>query len=320
MTQPRFVIRMLGAVTMALAAGAAGGQDYPNKPIRIVTGGVGGGNDVVSRLIAQGLSSSLGQQVIVDNRASSIVPGEIVSKAQADGYTLLSYGNSIWVGQLVRGKLVLDPVRDFSPISAAAKAPNILVVHPSVAAGSVQELIALAKAKPGVLNYSSGATGASSHLAGELFKSMAAVNVVRIPYKSGASEMADLIGGQVQMTFGTASVMPHVKSGRLRALAVTSLKPSSLYPGVPTMTASGLPGYESGSAYGIYGPAKVPAAIVKRLNLEIVRHLNTQEAQQRFLNSGVEAGGSSPEQFVAEVKNDVARWGKVIRDAGIREE
>ena len=314
-----WVVGTCCAIAMSFAAPVFG-QDYPSRPIRIVTGGVGGGNDVVSRLIATGLSTSLSQQVIVDNRASSIVPAEIVSRAPPDGYTLLSYGNSVWVGQLVRGNLVLDPVRDFSPISSAAKAPNILVVHPSVPAKSVQELIALAKAKPGTLNYSSGATGASSHLAAELFKSMAGVNVVRIPYKSGASEMADLIGGQVQMTFGTASVMPHVKSGKLRALAVTSLKPSALYPGVPTMTASGLPGYESGSAYGVFGPAKMPAAIVKRLNQDIVRYLDARETQDRFLGAGLEAGGSSPAQFVADVREDVARWGKVVKDAGIREE
>jgi tripartite-type tricarboxylate transporter receptor subunit TctC len=320
MTTAHFFIRSGLGMLACVACVAAGAQDYPNKPIRIVTGGVGGGNDVVSRLLAIGLSAGLGQQIIVDNRASSIVPGEIVVKAQPDGYNLLSYGNSIWVGQLVRGNLVLDPVRDFSPVSAAAKAPNLLVVHPSVAAKSVAELVALAKAKPGSLNYSSGATGASSHLAAELFKAMAGINIVRIPYKSGATEMTDLVGGQVQMTFGTASVMPHVKSGRLRALAVTSLKPSALYPGVVTMTAAGLPGYESGSAYGVFGPAKLPAAILRRLNQEIVRYLGTPEAQERFLNAGLEAGASTPEQFVAEVRADVARWGKVIKDAGIRDD
>lgn len=310
--------RVAGALVATLATGVAYAQEYPNRPLRMVTGGVGGGNDVVTRLIAVGLSGSLGQQVIVDNRASSIVPGEIVVKAPPDGYNLLSYGNSIWVGQHVRGNVVMDPIRDFTPIIATAKAPNILVVHPSVAAKSVQELVSLTKAKPGALNYSSGATGASSHLAAELFKSMAGVNVVRIPYKSGASEMADLIAGQVQMTFGTASVMPHVKSGKLRALAVTSLKPSALYPGVPTMTASGLGGYESGSAYGVFGPAQLPIAIVRKLNQEIGRYLETREAQERFLNSGLEAGGGTPEQFMADVKADIARWSKVIKDAGIK--
>lgn len=317
-TRLHAVTHLCSMLTLILVMSPACAQSYPNKPVRMVTAGVGGGNDVVTRIVAQGLATNLGQQIIVDNRASSIVPAEIVSRAPADGYTLLSYGNSIWVGQLVRGEMTHDPIRDFSPVAATGKAPNILVVHPAVAAKSVQELIALSKAKPGALNYSSGATGASSHLAAELFKSMAGVNIVRIPYKSGATEMTDLVGGQVQLTFGTASVMPHVKSGRLRALAVTSLTPSVLYPGVPTMTASGLAGYESGSAYGVFGPAKMPPAIIARLNQEIIRILSVPEMQERFLNAGIEVVTGTPAQFVAEVKSDMARWGKVIKDAGIR--
>ena len=298
-------------------AAAAVTQDYPQRPIRLVTAGVGGGNDVVTRLLAQGLAERLGQAMVVDNRASSILPAEIVAKAPPDGYTLLSYGNSIWVGQLVRGKMTADPLRDFTPISLVGTGPSVLVVNPSVPAKSVQELIALAKAKPGTLNYSSGATGASSHLSMELFKIMTGVDVVRIPYQSGSTEITDLLSGQVQLTFGSPSILPYVKSGRMRALAVTSAQPSALYPGVPTVASSGLPGYESGSVYGLFAPAKLATSIRQRLNKEIVQFLSVPETRDKYLRVGVEASGTTSKQYAEEVRTDLARWAKLIKDAGI---
>ena len=302
---------------IALHCTALSAQTYPSRPVRGVTSGVGGGNDFVARLIAQGLSPAFGQNVIVENRASGVQPGDVVSKAPPDGYTLMVGSGGLWLLPLMQ-PAPIDILRDFAPISLLARAPVILVVHPGVQANSVKELIALAKAKPGVLNYSTGATGSTSHLAPELFKYMAGVNMVRIPYKSGAQEIADLIGGQVQLAFGTAaSVMPHVKSGKLRALAVTSDKPSPMFPGMHTVSET-LPGYTMGSVYGLLAPAKIPPAIVKRLNQETARVVAMPETKERLLATGVEAASSSPEEFTALIKSDVARIGKVIKSAGIK--
>ena len=305
--------------SISCGAGAALGQVYPIKPIRIVTAEPGGGLDFAGRLIAQGLTSNLGQQVIVDNRGP--IAAEIVAKSLPDGYTLLFYGSPIWLAPFLRDRVTYDPVRDFAPITLAVSLPNVLVLHPSIPVSNLKELIALAKAKPGELNYSSGPAGSSNHLAVELFKSMAGVNVVRIPYKGAGPALNALIGGQVQLMFPNAgAVGPHVKSGRLRALAVTSAQPSAIAPELPTMAASGLPGYESVSPLGIFASAKTPTAIIDRLNHEIVRVLATAAVKEKFFNMGIETVGSSPGQFAAVVKADMATWGKVIKDAGIREE
>lgn len=310
--------RMFVVGMLVLCATVASGQNYPNKPVRIVTSGVGGGADVVARLLAPGLSGGLGQQVIVDNRGSGVIPGEIVSKAPPDGYTLLLYNNTLWVGPLIQNT-PYDAVRDFAPITLTSRAPNILVVHSALPVKSVRQLIALAKARPGELNYASGSTGASNHIAAELFKAMAGVDIVRIPYKSGALESADLISGQVQLMFASASMTPHVRSGRLRALAVTSAEPSALFPGLPTIAASGLPGYESGSIYALFAPAGTPAAFIQRLSQESVRVLHTSGSRERYFKAGMETVGSSPEGLAATIKSDIAKLGKVIKDAGIRE-
>jgi tripartite-type tricarboxylate transporter receptor subunit TctC len=299
--------------------GLARGQDYPNRTIRIVTSASGGGTDFVARVVSQGLTGSLGQQVIVDNRGGNI-PVEIVSQAPPDGYTLLADGSSFWVTPLLQ-KAPYDPVRDFSPITLVVSAPNLLVVHPSLPVKSVKELIALAKAKPGELNFSSGGVGGGAHLSGELFKSMAGVNMVHIPYKGGGPAMIALLGGEVQLLFpNTPSAAPYMKSGKLRALAVTSAQPSVLFPALPTVSASGLPGYESGTTYGIFAPAKTAAALINRLNQEIVRVLNRTDVKEQFLNAGVEVVGSSPEQFAATMKIEMVKWGKLIKDAGIKVE
>ena len=293
-----------------------GGVHPISKPIRIVTGASGGSSDFTARLIAQGLTENLRQQVIVDNRGN--IDGELVAKAPPDGYTLLIDGASIWIGPLVQ-KTPYDPVRDFVPVTLAVSAPNVIVVHPSLPVKSVRELIALAKAQPGKLNYSSGGIGAASHLAAELFKSMAGVVIVNINYKGTGPALNALIAGEVQLMFANPAIAsPHIKSERVRALAVTSLQPSPLMPDLPTVAAAGLPGFESVVIQGMFAPAGTPAALVNRLSREIVKVLNRPDVKERHFNTGVETVGSTPEELAAKIKSEMAKWGKVIKDAGIR--
>lgn len=305
---------------MFACASIACAQDYPNKPIRIVTSEAGGGNDVQARLIAQGLAVAFGEQVIVDNRPSGVIPGETVAKAPPSGYTLLLYNNVLWTGPLLQSA-PYDTLRDFAPVVTITKAANVLVVNPALPVNSVADLIALAKAKPGQLNYGSSGTGASNHLAGELFRSMAGINIVRINYKGAGPALNALFANELQLMFPTAgAVAPHMKSGRLKVLAVTSAEPSPLAPGVPTMAAAGLPGYESIATYGVFAPARTQRAIIDRLNEEVVRFLARPDVKEKFLNLGLETVGGPPEQLVAAVKSEIARMSKVIRDAGIRAE
>ena len=286
--------------------------------MRIVTSEAGGGNDVQSRLIARGLTGVLGQQVIVENRPSGVIPGEIVARATPNGYTLLLYNNTLWTGPLIQ-KAPYDPLRDLAPVTTATIAPNVLVVNTALPAKSVADLIALAKSRPGQLNYASSGTGATNHLAAELFKMMAGVDIVRIGYKGAGSGLNDLIANQIQVMFPTAgAASPHVKAGRVKALAVTSAERSSVAPELPTIAASGLPGYESIAIYGIFAPAGTPQAIVARLNREISGILATADIKERFFGMGMETVGGSPAQLTARVKSDMVRMGKLIRDAGIR--
>ena len=302
----------------AFAPCAAHAQEFPTKPIRFVTGAAGGSSDFTARLIAQGLTESFRQQVIVDNRGN--IDGELVAKAPPDGYTLLIDGASIWIGPLVQ-KTPYDPVRDFVPVSLAVSAPNVIVVHPSISVKSVRDLIALAKAQPGKLNYSSGGIGASSHLPAELFKSMAGVNIVNINYKGTGPALNALLANEVQVMFANpAIVASQIKAERVRALAVTSLEPSPLMPDLPTVAASGLPGFESVVIQGVLAPAGTPPALVNRLSREIVRVLNRPDVKERHFNTGVETVGSTPEELAARIKSEMAKWGKVIRDAGIKTE
>ena len=314
----RLIAGVLPAVVLALGVGWAWGQEYPNKTIRIYSNQPGGVFDFLGRIIAQGLAGPLGQPVIVDNRPGNIIPSEIVAKAPPDGYSLLSHGVPLATGALVQ-KMPYDPLTDFSPISWTASAPLVVTVHPSVPVKSVKELIALAKARPGELNYASTSTGGTPHLATELFKHMTGVNITHIPYKGAGAAMIDIISGQVQVIFAVPNaVVAHAKSGRLRTLAVTSPEPSVLLPGLPTVAASGVPGYESVGIYGIFTTAKTPDAIIRRLNQEIVRVINTDEAKKRLLGSGLEPVGSTPEQFDAKFRSESARMDKVIKSAGIR--
>jgi tripartite-type tricarboxylate transporter receptor subunit TctC len=325
MRPPGFFLWMSFVATMVLGATVVSGQNpstelragYPNKPIRIVTADAGGNGDFHARLIAQGLTSAMGQPVIVENRAT-IISAETVANATPDGYTLMVDGGIFWIAPLLQ-RMPYDPVREFSPITTLTLSPLLLVVNSSLPVKSVKELIALAKAKPGDLNYAGSGTGTSANqLAAKLFVAMAGVNIVKINYKGSAQAVNDLIGGQVHVMFGPASsVAPHIKSGRLKALAVTSAHPSTLFPGLPTVAASGLPGYEAGSRQGIWAPAKTPATTINRLNQEIVRVLNRAEVKERLLSIGVETAPSSPEEFAAAIKSDMARLRKVIKDAGI---
>src|SRR5688572_6975684 len=240
-----FIPHPSSLILLLLLTGAAAAQDYPSRPIRIVTSEVGGGNDVQTRMIARGLTDALGQQVIVENRPSGVIPGEIVSRATPNGYTLLLYNNTLWTGPLLQ-KAPYDPVRDLAPVITATVGPNILVVNTALPVKSVQDLVALAKARPGTLNYASSGMGATNHLAAELFKTMAGVDIVQIGYKGAGPGLNDLIAGQIQVMFPTAgAAVPHMKSGRVKALAVTSPGRSPVAPQLPTVAASGLPGYES---------------------------------------------------------------------------
>lgn len=302
-----------------LCTGSVSGQPYPNKPIRIITSEPGGSGDIASRLLVPGLAATLGQPVIVDNRSSVIIAGETVAKAPPDGYTLITYGGTLWLGPFLR-KSPYDPARDFAAITLVGSSPCIVVVTPSLAVHSIKDLIALAKAKPGALNYGSGNTGAITHLAAELFKSMAGVDIVRIPYKGAGPALNDLMAGQVQLMIATgSSASPHVRSGRLRALAVTGAEPSTLFPGLPTVATTGVPGYEAVAYTGILTTAGTPASVIARLNREMVSILKQAQVREKLFNLGMEAVGSSPEQLAATVKSEMARMGKVIKDAGIGE-
>ena len=313
----RLCVWMFSVSALLSGAGAASGQRYPNKPIRIVTSGVGGSGDFTARVIAQGLTASMGHQVIVDNRPSGIIPGKVVSTALPDGYTLLYNGVAHWLAPFLQ-EVPYDPVKDFSPITLAVSSPNVLVVNPSLPARSVVEFIALAKAKPGELNYGTSGIGSSIHLAAELFKAMAGVNITHVNYKGAGAALNDLIAGEVQMSFASArTAAPFVKSGRLRALGVGSVRPSALFPGLPTLAAT-LPGYESASTFGMFAPAGTPVTLINRLNSEIVKILNQDGTRERLLKIGIDVVGSSPAEFGASVKAEMARLGKVIKDAGIR--
>ena len=314
----RFASGMLSTALIVLGAGVVSGQDFPSKAVRILTSPAGGGGDFAARILAQGISGPLGQPVIVDNRPT-VLANELASKAPPDGYNLLATGGSLLVYPLLY-KAPFN-VADFSPISQITREVLVLAVHPSVPVKSVKELIALAKARPGELNYAMVPSGSASQLGGELFKSMAGVNIVSVPYKGAAPRLAAVVSGEAQLTMVDAGfAVPHVKSGKLRALAVTSAQPSALAPGLPTMAASGLPGYEMVGQTSLYAPAKTPATVIIRLNREVVRLLNQADVKERFLNGGVEAHSSSPGELTATIKSEIAMAVKLIKEAGIKGE
>lgn len=310
----------LAAAALFMAATFAAAQEYPSKTVRIVASEAGGSGDFVARLVAQGLTSSLGQQVVVDNRGGGVVAGDVVAKSPPDGHTLLLYGNTLWLLPLMRKQMPYDPYRDFVPVTLAARAVNVLVVHPSLPVKSVKDLIALARARPGELNFSSAAPGTMNHLAAELFKSMAKADIVRVSYRGSASALTAVMSGEVQMMFAAAApVRPHIQSARVKALAVTTATRSPSYPDLPTVAEAALPGFEAVSVHGVFVPARTPESIAARLHQEIARVLQRPESRERLAGIGAEPVGSTPAQFAAAIKDEVARMGKVIREAGIQE-
>lgn len=307
------------AVPLMVTGAAA--QPFPTKPIRIVTAEAGGGSDIVARIIGQGLNTSWGKPVVVDNRGGGVVAGDIVARAPADGYTLLYYGSTLWILPMIRKDVPYNTGKDFTPVIQAISTAAILVVYPGLPAKSVQELIALAKAAPGKLNYGSAALGTATHMSAELFKYMAGVNIVRVPYKGTGTALNDLMGGQVQMMFAVASsVAPHIRAGRLRGLAITTPRPAPAFPDLPTVAASGLPGYEAVTFSGLFAPARTPTAIIDKLNAEIRGTLVKQEAREKLAVTGVDVVAGTPKEFADNIAKDMAILGKVIRSAGIREE
>mgnify|MGYP003336827557 FL=1 len=313
----KIILPVAGAGFSVAFSIAAPAQDFPARPIRIVTSPVGGGNDFPARLVAQGIAKTLGQQVIVDNRPTVVI-ADIVAKSPPDGYALLVSGSPHWIGPLVE-KTNYDPINDFAPVSITDRAPVILVVHPSMPVKSVMELIALAKAKAGQLHYGSGAPGGSNHLGALLFNYLAGVNIIRVPYKGSGPAMIALMSGEVQLMFPSAGgVASHIQSGRLRALAVGSAQPSALAPGVPTVAASGVPGYVSEAMHSLFAPAGTPQAIIARLNRDVRRYLESTEAREAFIKGGIEAAASTPEELTTMMKTEMATIGKVLRSAGVR--
>ena len=318
MSMTRVVVGMLWLGLMIFGAGTVSSQTYPNKPLRFVTTPVGGPGDITARLIAPGISVALGQPVIVENRPFPLIP-EIMAKAPPDGYSFFTGGAALWIGPLLQ-KMPYDPVRDFTGITLTTTSPDILVVNPSLPVNSVKELIALAKTKPGELNYAASSTGGSAHLAGELLKSLAGVDIVRVSYKGTAPQISALIAGEVHLVFASPSgVESFLNSGKLKALAIASAQPSARYPGLPTV-ASSLPGFEPASATALFAPARTPVSIINQLNREIVRVLNQPDVKEKLFNAGLDIVGSSPQEVMAMIKSDVARMGKVIKDAGIKVE
>ncbi|MEA3158450.1 MAG: putative tricarboxylic transport rane protein [Betaproteobacteria bacterium] len=318
MCDSRRVATLLAGMLLLGCGAAIAQEQYPSKVIRLITAASGGNADVLGRFIQSGLTASLGQQVIVDNRGS-IAPA-VVAKAPPDGYTILVSGSSLWLLPLLKPGVPWD-VRDFAPITLATSSPSVLVVHPSVPVKSVRQLIALARSRPGELNYAAGTLGATPHLAGELFKHMAGVNIVRVGYKGTGPGVIALMSGEVHLMFpGAPAAMPYVKQGRLRALAVCSAEPSPFAPGVPTVAASGVSGFESMSPQGIFAPAGTPTVIVNRLQQELARTLNGEDVKQKLFNAGSQVVTSAPEAFAAMMKTDIERIGKLVKVAGLQAE
>ena len=319
------MFRMLSNVVIAcslLPASALAAENYPSKPVRIVVPyGPGGITDRLARLVGQRLSATWGQPVIIENRpgAGTNLGSELVANANADGHTLLWAGIANTVGPALYAKLPYDPIKDFAWVTNIAKVPVLLVSHPSFPARNAKELITLAKAKPGTLAFGTAGIATSGHLAGELFKTAAGVDMTHVPYKGSSQALIDNLSGQVPLYFGAmASPMPHVKSGRLRAIAVTTLKRSSALPDVPTLDEQGLKGFETATWYGVAAPAGTPKEIVKKLHAEIVRIIKLPEVRERLASEGADFVGDTPEELTAFVKSEIAKWAKVVKQAGMK--
>jgi tripartite-type tricarboxylate transporter receptor subunit TctC len=318
----RDVLVIVAGLAASLFAMAALAQ-YPAKPIRlIVPFAAGGGNDNVARLVGKHLSDSVGQPLVIDNRpgAGGVLGAELAAKAAPDGYTLFLGGvGSHAINPSLNDRLPYDPIKDFVPVALLASAPLVLVVHPSVPAGSFKAFVALARSKPGQLNYASNGNGSSSHLAAVMFDSMTGVDMVHVPYKGLSPALTDLLSGRVQLMFSSVvAILPHVKSEKLRGLAVTGSRRLPSMPNLPTIAESGLPGYEASSWYGVLAPAGTPREIIERLNTELLKALAQPEVRTSLLAEGAEPIGGTPEQFAAHIRSEKERLGKLIRETKIR--
>ena len=314
---------VLWMVVLAAGSTVAPAQDYPAKPIRFIAPNLPGGpTDILARLIGQRLAESFGQPVVIENRAGAggNIGTEAAAKSPPDGYMLVTGNNATFGANVSLYKhLGFDPLKDFAPIVLVATQPNILVVHPSLPVASVKQLIALAKARPGQLNYAGSGMGAAAHLAAELFKSMAQVNIVHIPYKSAGPALIELIAGQNQLMFATSlSVQPHIKTHKLRALAVTTAKRSRQMPELPTIAEAGVPGFEATTWHGVLTTGGTPPAIVNKLNAEINRILQLADVRERLGALGAEIIGGTPKEFADHIRREIPKWAKVIKDAGVR--
>jgi tripartite-type tricarboxylate transporter receptor subunit TctC len=311
---------MFGLLVLLIAGSAAAQTNYPEKPIRMVVGFPPGSQpDTVTRLLGQKLAEAWGKPIVVDNAsgAAGNIAADRVAKATPDGYTLGLLSQSIVINPSLN-KLAYDPVKDFAPVSQVAVSPYMLVVHNAVPAKSLKELVALCKAQPGGLTFASGGNGTSTHMAAELFKSVAGLDIRHIAYKGLVSAIPDLLGGRVTMMFGAATVLPLAREGKLRALAVTSLKRSSAAPELPTIAESGFPGFEVTVWFGLLTPAKTPAAIIRKLHLETVKALELPDLRAKFADLGLEGIGNSPAEFATLIKSEIPKWAKVIKDAAIK--
>ncbi len=316
------MLRLSSFLICLLFSFHAQAQGYPAKPVRmIVPFPAGGATDIIARIVSQKLGENLGQTVIVDNRpgASGNIGSDIAAKAPPDGYTLVMGNLSSHAINASLFKLPYDPVADFAPVTIVAVVTNILVTHPSLPARSVKELVALAKARPGQINYASAGSGSPAHLAGELFKTSARVDLYHVPYKGNAPAVNDLIAGEATVMFSAMpSVMPHVATGRLRALAVTTLKRSPAAPNLPTIAESGLSGFDVSAWNGVLAPARTPHDIIARMHREIVKILQLPDVKERLSGLGAEPLGDTPEHFADVIKADVAKWARVVKESGAR--
>jgi tripartite-type tricarboxylate transporter receptor subunit TctC len=315
---------MFAAAIVVLAATAAGAQEYPAKTVRVVVPyAPGGGSDVISRILAQRLSIALGKQFVIDNRAGAngIIGTEIVVQSPADGYTLLFVSSPHAVNPSMYKKLPYNTLKDLTPVSEIAAVPLILVVHPSLPVRSVKELVALAKARPGQIDYASGGAGGSPHLATELFNSMAGVKLNHIPYRGAGPALGDVLAGQVQVMFANAApALPHIRSGRLRALGISSPKRSAVAPDIPTVAEAGVPGYEAVTVFGMVAPANTPKAVIDQLNAEIHKAMRTPEVGESLKALGGDAVLTTPEGFGNVLASEIRRWGELVQALNLKVE
>ena len=318
------ILPVLAAVAGLLAPLPAGAQSYPARPIRLLVGfPPGGAADIVARIIAKKVGENVREQLVVDNRAGagSVIATEITARAVADGYTLLMTASTIAANVGLKKQLPYDPVTDFTPVMLVASTPNVLVAHPSVPARSVAELVELARAKPGQLNFSSGGIGTLSHLSGELLNMMANIQLTHVAYKGASPALTDVMSGQMQLLFtALPSALTQIKAGRVIAIAVTSARRSPAAPEIPTVAQSGVAGYDATNWYGVLAPAATPMTIVVKLNSEMARALRNEEVIDALTRQGIDVLGSTPQEFARHLKSEIAKWTKVIRAAGIRPE